>query len=140
MLNGQSVRSVCPSVFLNARGCQAFDREYSLILYPNLSVPLHHLPPVICMSIYMRPFPAGAWLRTLSSAAVFSDNKMTQRACGGVERRSIVSRSPQAHVFTLGPSHLMSQSRTPGIKNYGRINTSHNVRVARKGGGSHCVY
>lgn len=90
--------------------------------------------------LYMRPFPAGAWLRTPSSAAVFSDNKMTQRACGGVEGRSIVSSSPQAHVFTLGPSQLMSQSRTPGIKNNGRINISHNVGVAGKGGGSHCVY
>ncbi len=106
--------------------------EYSLIFYPNLSVPLHHLPPVI-LYVYMRYFPAGAWLRTLSSAAVFSDSKMTQRACGGIEGRSFVSRSPQAHVFTLGPSHLMSQSRTPGIKNCGRINISHNVRVAGKG-------
>lgn len=140
MFNGQSMRSVsmCPSEFLDTHGCQAFDWEYSLIFYPVCSTSPSSSSYFVCL--YMRPFSAGAWLRTLSSAAVFSDNKMTQRACGGVERRSIVSRSPQAHVFTLGPSHLMSQSRTPGIKNYGRINISHNVRVARKGGGSHCVY
>ncbi len=139
----QMDRWIHPTTFLSTRGCQVFENilwSFILTCLFHFTIFLQLFCMYIYIYIYMRSFPAGAWLRTLSSAAVFSDSKMTQRACGGIEGRSFVSRSPQAHVFTLGPSHLMSQSRTPGIKNCGRINISHNVRVTGKGGDSHCVY